>query len=69
MSLKMDSHVNVIPYRQFLARIEMAKLRKGSGQWRLVGNGLVVPHPTITDSREWEKERGSSHFGSENAIE
>jgi len=42
-------------YRRFLARIELEKLREGCNGLRLVGNGLIVPHPEFTDSRQWEE--------------
>ncbi len=43
-------------YRRFLDQIQIIKLRQGFGQWRLVGNGLIVPNQAYSDSREWEME-------------
>ena len=52
-------------YRRFLDQIQIIKLRQGFGQWRLVGNGLIVPNRGYSDSREWEVEsKGHSNdFG------
>ena len=54
-----EPHSNSSPFRYFLAQLELAKLRQGVGQWRLGGNGLVVPHRHYSDSREWEDEEES----------
>ena len=39
-------------YRLFLEKAELEQLREGRGGYRLVGEGLIVPH---VDPEEWEE--------------
>lgn len=41
-------------YRDFMNRVLVEQLKLGNGDWRMIGNGLAVPHPWITDSFAWE---------------
>ncbi len=52
----MSNQTSPRAYRRFLDQIQIIKLRQGFGQWRLVGNGLIVPNRAYSDSREWEAE-------------
>jgi hypothetical protein len=42
-------------YQSFLQEVQTAQLHEGRDGVRLVGEGLLVPHPAWADSREWEK--------------
>ena len=41
-------------YQSFLQEARTAQLHEGRDGVRLVGEGLLVPHPTWADSSEWE---------------
>ena len=41
-------------YQSFLQEVRTVQLREGRDGVRLVGEGLLVLHPTWADSSEWE---------------
>ena len=51
-------------YREFLDELQAETLRSGDGDWRLVGNGLLVPHPSPESSEQWERDVSGLHYES-----
>ena len=41
-------------YREFLKKVMIAQLREGRDGLRVVGDGLIVPHPEWSSAEEWE---------------
>ena len=48
-------------YRQFLESVHRRQLREGVDGLRLVGEGLVVPHPMPETSEQWERSFYARH--------
>ena len=54
-------------YRDFLQSIFNEQMREGKDGWKLIGQGLLVPHPFPADSFEWE-EKSLVYGGNEKEL-